>query len=504
MFRWVRTRFFSRMAPSDACALALLVLGTLRILAMVLHRPIYGYANNFDFYRLAQWYGIGEDALHPLPAHPTSPLREYVLGGPRELGNAYVSTEALILAVSVFASRVAAQVLGTDPSLFDIRWIGSVRAALLVAASVFATAAFRRQSGLAAVAVATCFAFVLADPISTLFLNGLYADYSVVLFGFASIAMLAFMNGTGRWSASAVTLAGLSLVALGLSKPQYQALPLGLVVLAAMFWLCEGRLTRRAALSVGMLASASLVALAIQNRKPSPGLSEAIRMANATDTWFGAVLPALRDPPRAVKNELGLPARCAAYVGRTWYDPGMQPPPCPEVAELSRASALALLLEQPAALRRFWIRGTEELRPPIVGGYGQVEDKPYGKVVEESNPLLSSFATLTDWLPLPLFRSILVLVFAIAPAAMAIYVDASRRQPRKPARGAHFTTALLAATAAYAFGSSVLGDGFVSLQHHALLCSLALWPALVFAVSALAMGLGRRRKPAHAVKATPA
>lgn len=489
MLRRARAQLSVRSSATDAVTLTLLLLGIVRIFATVLHRPIYGYANNFDFYRLAQWYGIGQDGTHPLAPHPSAPIATYVLGGPRLLGNAYVSTEALIVAASVALSRTAARLLGTDPNVFDVRFIGGLRAALLVAAGVGATMAIRRQSRRAAVAVAACFALVLADPVTTLFLNGLYADYSVVLFGFSSIVVLVLLDGATRWRVGSVSFAALALSALGFSKPQYQALPLCLIGIATVYWFVDGRLVGRFGLFVGGLVCASLLTLVIQNRKPSPGLSQAIRMANATDTWLGAVLPAFDNPPVVVR-QLGLPQRCATYVGRTWYDPGMQPAPCPEVVDLSRWRALALLVEHPAALRRFWLRGTALLRPTIINGYGQVEGERWGQLAAESSPLSASITVVTDSLSDSMFRALLMIAFIVAPGLLAMHVDASRERVRRPASHASLTASLLSVTAAYGLTSALLGDGFIAMQHHGLLCSLASWPAVAFAVVAI---FSRRR-----------
>jgi hypothetical protein len=58
--------------------------------------------------------------------------------------------------------------------------------------------------------------------------------------------------------------------------------------------------------------------------KRSPSVRGTVQ-ANATDSWLGMVIPALKNPPEVLRA-LGVPERCDAFVGETWYSPGMQPP----------------------------------------------------------------------------------------------------------------------------------------------------------------------------------
>src|SRR5207249_3108282 len=106
----------------DAIAAIFLAIGIVRVFGIALHRPLYGYANNFDFYRLAQWHGISAVPGRSLEAHPESPLSRYYLDGPRVPGDAYLSSDVPFLDLAVHLQRII-QRDGT----FDLHWLGLVR-----------------------------------------------------------------------------------------------------------------------------------------------------------------------------------------------------------------------------------------------------------------------------------------------------------------------------------------------------------------------------------------
>lgn len=202
---------------------------------------------------------------------------------------------------------------------------GCVRAVALIVAAILATTAFRRRSPHGAVACALTFALVLTDATLTLYLNTLYCEFSIALFAFATIVALAWLNLMERWSAASVGATALALLGLGFAKMQTVGLPVSMLAVTFALWAIRGGLSKARLPAYLTLLAATLVPIGAASTLPKTGLHGAIRMANATDTWFGAVLPSLAYPDAAVAD-LGLPRRCAAFVGKTWYDPGMQPP----------------------------------------------------------------------------------------------------------------------------------------------------------------------------------
>jgi len=100
--------------------------------------------------------------------------------------------------------------------------------------------------------------------------------------------------------------------------------------------------------------------------------------AAATDAWFNMALPSFRNP-EAVVDSLGLPARCRAYVGKSWYDPEMAQRPCPEIFRLTRFQMVRALLNEPLAIGRILAKAVTVSRPQLLW-YGQVEGQPNGTI----------------------------------------------------------------------------------------------------------------------------
>jgi hypothetical protein len=215
-----------------------------------------------------------------------------------------------------------------------------------------------------------------------------------------------------------------------------------------------------------------------------------MRMAAATDTFFGAFLALHDDPARGVAL-LGLPARCAPYAGRTWYDEGMQPPPCPEVAAVPRLRLLRLLADDPGLALGIARRALPMLQPLIVRFYGQVEGGDLEQADSGRRPGVVSVSSAVEALPARAFAGLLALtlVAGVAGAAEIVRRGASAEALPLPA-----LVVVLVVVEAYAFASSLAGDGFVDLARHALpgqLALLVLAPASVILLARTA--LVRRR-----------
>jgi hypothetical protein len=193
----------------------------------------------------------------------------------------------------------------------------------------------------------------------------------------------------------------------------------------------------------------------------------ALRMSTATDTFFGAVLPLHRDPGRALQL-VGLPERCRPYVGRTWYDDGMQPPPCREVGDVSRVSIARLLVDDPALGVRLVERALPLLRRLIVRDFGQVEGGDRTQADARWQAGIVSVSSVCEALPGVAFALLVVASLLTSLAALADLV----RRPEQPLLPA--LVLACSSVVAYAFVSSVLGDGFVGVARHSLPGQLAL------------------------------
>jgi hypothetical protein len=472
--------------------IALFGVGLFRLFGVVLHRPVLGYGNNFDFYRLAQWFGVSSDRAVAMPPHIEGPIAAYFWGAPRFPDDAYLSSDLLFVTPAVHLARAFASLTSADPGVFDIRWIGAFRSIALLASLAGAALAFHRAHRITPVWLAAAFAFVLADPMCTLFLNTLYCEFSGLVFATGSILCLVLLHTVERPRAVAVGCAGAALVGLGLSKVQNQGLPLVFVAVASAFWLTDLRRRRDLRLALAVLASCALVPLVIQNRRPSPGVNDSIVLANSTDAWFGALLPALPDPASAVAA-LGLPPRCVNAVGRDYYEQRALPLSCPEIRNVSRLRALPLLAQEPAASMRLLLRAARNTAPWSMRGYGQVEGMTFGRLRDVAPVLAPSTLDVLSALPQNLYCLLLLLAMLGAPMAFTMHLRRRRGAERAPSRGAEMAAALLGAVVAYAFFSSLFGDGFYALHHHFFLGGAALLPSLVAATVAGAVSAGHRQ-----------
>jgi hypothetical protein len=187
-----------------ALILTLLLIGGLRVALLVAHTPVYGYANNYDFERLANWHGLRDVPGEPLQAHPEAPIRHYWIDAGAAGDHAYVSSELLFLEPAVRVQRLVRRVAGVETDLFDIRWMGGVRAfAFALGAAGLAWLFGRRRNTLGlstAVWISAGFAFVIADPVTTLFFNTLYCEPSGVFFAFLAFGALWWLHTCPEWS----------------------------------------------------------------------------------------------------------------------------------------------------------------------------------------------------------------------------------------------------------------------------------------------------------------
>ena len=166
---------FRRSQIMSALALILIWIAATRIFYMVLHDPMYGYANQFDVGRTAA-------CLNLWPDFP---------GGPRDIGHfdapiethrlvtvasqgCYPSAEVVVDWIAVRLDGVRRLVVGAS-DVVDMRAIGLFKALLLVATACVVSQSLRRRPAIALVHAATLL-LVIADPPHTLYLNRFMAS----------------------------------------------------------------------------------------------------------------------------------------------------------------------------------------------------------------------------------------------------------------------------------------------------------------------------------------
>jgi hypothetical protein len=473
-----RSRAVARLA-----ALLLLALGVWRIAVVVAASPMLGYANQFDMGRTSACFGLWPDLPEPAryEAHPQAPIARYVRGEQRP-AECYRSTELAFVA--------AALAIAPRDGPVDLRLVGAVKGAVLILVALGLDAALKRRPAWA-LANAAVFAFVLADPMTTLWLNTLYTEFGALLGAYASIGLLPALvvrepqSAPPRW-----TLFGFvcSLTVLGMSRQQHLLLPavLALPVLVSLWRTARGIAL---GLALGVLAIALAQATIV---RPTT-----ITAANNVDVVLGAILPASRDQARTAAR-LKLPERCLQSSGASWYETMGESlaATCPEALAMPRRALAAVVFAEPSTIVRAVLRGLPQLQDWRLGYLGSVEDRDFAgsdAVRVVAGPAAISLAPAVTALSGKAFAWVLGASLALLIASAGATLLASIRGSPAPFALVIYA---LTATAWYAILTSILGDGYVEIPRHAQLAAPSLAAALLIVAGALLAAMltaGRRR-----------
>mgnify|MGYP001211647905 CR=1 FL=1 len=363
---------------------------------------------------------------------------------------------------------------------FSIRRLGWIKfAAFFVTASGFTLAWSRRGEPEAALANAAVAAVVLTDPAVTLYLNGFYAEYSTVLFGYASIAGAALLIGaSGRPTNPSLLLLALAAAAFVGSKIQHMGLGLLLALAMALPAFAKLRVGARVIVA---LAAGGTVGLAIQVANLAKSENEVMRLANLTSTALSSLLPLSDDPHRTAAN-LGLPRRCGDYAGLSWYLPPVsedrEKHPCSEVAEVSYLRLLGLGLVEPRVFARFVGGSLDFVRPWIPSTYrgkphlGVVEGRMQASLPDDWFSLSRILDRLPQWL---------INLLVLSPAVVVAVLLAAHRLRQPPLASVLCALALLPVAVIV---TVTLGNGYedsAKQMHLVFTMVLASWLLLALA-----------------------
>src|SRR5215472_8102787 len=456
----MRTRDPRALVPRLIMVL-LLLLGFGRLAQVALHVPLLGYANNYDFIKISSTVGLWVDevGMDPYEGHPSAPFRHYLSHGIRHRESQYLSSELLFVYPAIAFADAQNFIHGSRVNAFDLRTLGVLKSLCFLAASIFISLLFYRRSAKLGVLSSLIFAVVICDPFNSLYFNTLYFDDSAVIFGYLAVGLGLYLVSTERQSTILTVAFCVALLLLGLSKMQHPGLPLAITTA-----FCAARARRswkdgggRAMMKACAPALAiSLLALwlgVINNRAPS---MRGMAAAAATDSWFGMTLPALNNVPATLRS-LGLPERCEAFVGKNWYTPGMQPPPCPEIFRLHRFQMVWLLLKEPAALWRILKQAIPSTRPFVVF-YGQVEGRNFGHI-EDEGARFASLGKFFGELASPVY--VLLFVTALVGGLLSLLLLMDGRSELCLSFSV-FLNAVIVATLIVC----LLGDGYADLARH--------------------------------------
>lgn len=368
-----------RRALLLALTAVLLGVALYRGVAILRSEPLLALANNYDMLRVQACidaYPVRPADIAPWAGSGDAPIERYRfrtdVGAP-----CFRSTEVLFAWGAL--PLLKAEAARSGDGSFSIRWLGTVKFAAFFALVVgFSAAWWRRGQHGAALANAAVAALVLTDPAITLYLSGFYAEFSVVLFGYASIAAAAFVLGGPRPRLIALALMALAVGAFVGTKIQHIGLGLTLAFAVAVPALAGLRLNAR---TVGALVAGGAAGLAFQAVNLRQSDNDVMRLANLTSTVLTSLLPLSDDPYRTAEN-IGLPRRCGAFAGLNWYLPPIRENatnhPCREVVDTSYWRLLGLAFVEPAVFARFVGRSLDYIRPWIPSEY---RGKPHLGVV---------------------------------------------------------------------------------------------------------------------------
>ena len=470
-----------------AAMVLLLAGGFTRLVIVVSHRPMFGFANNYDFIKISSTVGLWADepGLDMYESHPSAPLRHFRSHSTRESERRYLSSELLAVFAAIPVADTWNRIVANPSNSFDLRILGITKAVMFLAIGAGLGLLFFKRSPAMGVVSAIIFAVLICDPINSLYFNTLYFEDAALLFSYAAVGLGVYLVLNGRSRVGLLVAFCIALLLAALSKMPHAGL-----ALAIAFAFCIARLgalrsqSRRGAgkeLAVVLLTGLLSLWLGIVHNR-SPSLRSMV-FAAATDSWFGMALPALKDPSATVRS-LSLPPACDELIGKNWYTPGMHPHRCPEVLGLTRLQMISVLLQQPKALGRVLVTAIPLTRP-FSPYYGEIEGENFGKV-KNAGLAFASLGAVFEQLALPLYAALYLL--SMAAALIAIFsLLAGERAPSVS------LSLFLTAVWTSSFLAALLGDGYVDLARHFHIGQNALVLAALCSLVAVARGVQRLR-----------
>jgi len=474
--------------------LALLLLTALRMLTLVLHSPVLGYANQYDMLRSSAcvdlWPGPAAANLTDAELEVATPKAPIAIYQRRvfDRSNCYWSTDVALTAAALALHRVA--IGGND---IDLRSIGAFKTTLLLGGVLWLSFLLwpYPSAGLLHAVVA---ALVLADPFVMLYANTIYTEFGAVLGVYLTIAGAVAWRIVDARAELTRQRQALALVVIGLASlacARVPHAPLAIVLASVLLyfaWLAQRKFPRALALAVLLpLLLGSVVA--VRNQHGLAGVAH----ANASNTLFFTVLPSAPDPVEFAQA-LGLPAHCGELAFSSWYlrrDTDVARD-CPEAYGFSRARLAMVLATHPKTAFRLLANAFAQSRGWRVRYVGEQADGDFARApfwsVGDVVPRLSYPVYI--WLTI-FALGFAALGFAALGCGMRSVSSAADTRPPKFA-ALRLSLALLIAALTLPLLISLLGDGYTELPRHAHLSLVAL-VALLLVLAANAKTIGIRR-----------
>lgn len=445
----------------------IILLMGLRILFLCAHDPMIGLANNYDMIRVqgcVDIYPIRNDGSNPWDNSWQAPIERYEFRNDLDVG-CYLTSEA-IFAFAAWPMMKLESKYSKDGG-FSIQWIGFMKALFLLGSMIVLVFFLLRQNRFKSAVILSLLGLVLfADPIVTVYLNTMYAEYSAFAFCCVSLGLIFIVLKHQDMGWLGFLLLFSFLMLLALSKIQHIAIVV-LMALALVFCALLAKVRIKKQL-IGLFVLASCVSVGVQWQHINGSKTTAMKHANLTNTVLGAFLGSSSDPYLTSK-QLGLPEKCAAHAGENWFTEGLQANhPCPEALALSRLTIVSLAWRDSQAFFNVFWKGMEQTRPWIHPFFGKVE----GGVSLPLPKSQISWNSLGEAMPLWLYRT----VFLVTPMLGLFIVWAIRK--RKQALPSAFLMLFLSWFPLASLLTIILGDGLADVakqQHLGTLSLLTFW-----------------------------
>ena len=469
---------------ANVLACFILIAATLRAVTFWAADPLLAYANNSDQVRTLRVFGLHPKdlpkALYEMtPEHP----HRYFVQADTWHAPIYPSSDLLLKAIQ-FGAMAAFR---TSDGTMDIK---VATAPVLIGWLLGIWLIFRKLTArpLAALGFAG-WILLVADPINLLFLNTWYSEFSVFAMAtlFVGIAWLwLFQLVSRRW---ALIWGTVCLAFLSLTRNQYMFL-LPAVALLAGSALALSRPYKKpspaSTVKWVLLGAACLLPMLVYNAAATKRIySESA--VNRTNTIFGALLPASKDPTKMLEH-MGLsPEGCLRFSGHNLYitPEGEFKAHCPEILTLSLLRIAKAVVLEPTTLVTIVGNIAQHHNGFLQHHIGHIEGANYAYIDNGSRSYFdgSAFRTVRDNARIgssqPYYRQsvdplltrisvgatvLLIWLVAMGPAVAALVAWVLKQGHWA------FMFLLCGLLFNYALFSSILGDGYFELERHANLC----------------------------------
>lgn len=428
----------------------------IKILFVVFSSPIMGYGNNYDFLRQSSCTGLWQQYSEKskTSTNPDAPVNSLIYDKETLKKVCMHSVDNLFSHIAVKFHSVGEKLDFREISLWKIAFLLSSIVILISLSKDF----------LSKMTISLSFFLVFGDIANLLYSNTLYMEFSVILGCYFSLLLIILIITSNNFLTKKIILLFVFFsLFLGASKQQYMPFAAFLAFTLAIYVFFRWHIRKLS--FIMLLISIAIPAIYAQLNKENSGHMRGINFANKTDTFLWAVLPAATDKSVAL-DVLGLPKKCLAGIGKSWYSPGLQGNhPCPEVENTSRIKLLKLFVLQPNVFFQPIYQAIPGIYPFYPSYLGHTENPSTLNSSEYYLYKITSLSHILMLLSIDSLNIILPVLMIVGVYLFVVYVVFNNRSSN---RLSYVVIGFGGVLAIYAVLSSVFGDGYVELQKHAV------------------------------------